>query len=342
MKIESLELFLSVAAHGSISHAARQSYISQQGVSSVIKKLERDFGVKLFDRNAGGLKLTEGGYLIMQEAIKVVDAYHRMMMSATVQSTLQTPNSPQVQSPLQMQTADLLITPFVSSALADLFADYEFAAANMRLRIIERNLFKIVDDYAAQSEMALKDASSDRMPLRIIAVMGNMDKTIKKLGDGFRPIIVSELMAACPIDSPLAKRDFVTREELCEYPLVYYSESFLNRIVRRLFKGMQPNIRQSTSNFAILNRAMKNEGAVTFTDTFSVYLNRKNFVMVNIPIKDSVSFFIGFLGKVEPGSPEDVFAQSLILYLRTVCASYMERYDCTAAGTCLKPSGGMR
>ena len=44
MRVEQLEIFLTVADHGSISRAAQQHFISQQGVSSIIKSLERDLG----------------------------------------------------------------------------------------------------------------------------------------------------------------------------------------------------------------------------------------------------------------------------------------------------------
>ena len=64
MRVEQLEIFLTVADHGSISRAAQQHFISQQGVSSIIKSLERDLGTKLFLRSASGLHLTDKGALL--------------------------------------------------------------------------------------------------------------------------------------------------------------------------------------------------------------------------------------------------------------------------------------
>lgn len=317
MRIESLELFLSVAACGSISRTAQQHFISQQGVSSTIKNLERDFGTKLFIRSGSNLKLTREGKTIAQEAKNVVDSYRKMMLKASAQIEMQSASE---------SVVEILTTPFVSSALNGLFADYDSSMAGVRLRLIEHNLFTIVDDFAAGSAMALRGTETGRMPLRIIAVMNGMDRTIEKIANGFSALAASELVVACPLDSPLARKDKVTRQELCEYPLVYYSESFLNRIVARLFKGYTPDIRQNTSNLSILNRAIKENGAATFADSFSVYLGRKNLSMTTVPIEDSVTFTIGFLGEVEQGSPEARFEAFLRRYLLTACSSYMDKY----------------
>ena len=68
MRIEALALFLSVAQHRSISCAARQHYISQQGASAMIKSLEQELEVSLFDRTPTGLQLTGAGQAIAKEA----------------------------------------------------------------------------------------------------------------------------------------------------------------------------------------------------------------------------------------------------------------------------------
>lgn len=83
MRIESLELFLSVAEHGSVSRTAKQHFISQQGVSSALKALEKELGTPLFTRGGPKLELTERGRAIASEAQRIVDSHRRMLAIAS-------------------------------------------------------------------------------------------------------------------------------------------------------------------------------------------------------------------------------------------------------------------
>ena len=57
-------MFIAVAEHHTLSDAAKSVFISQPSLSKTIKKLEDNLGVKLFLRDAEGVRLTrEGEYL---------------------------------------------------------------------------------------------------------------------------------------------------------------------------------------------------------------------------------------------------------------------------------------
>lgn len=59
------EIFLLVAEKMSISHAAQQAYITQQCVSDHIKRLEKEYNVKLFERKPK-LSLTPAGEVMLE------------------------------------------------------------------------------------------------------------------------------------------------------------------------------------------------------------------------------------------------------------------------------------
>lgn len=61
MTIRSLEIFVKVAECGKMSEVARNMYITQSSVSQVISEIEKEYGVKLFDRISKKLYLTEAG-----------------------------------------------------------------------------------------------------------------------------------------------------------------------------------------------------------------------------------------------------------------------------------------
>ncbi|MES2535838.1 MAG: LysR family transcriptional regulator [Pseudomonadota bacterium] len=67
-----LDYFLRVAELGSINKAATDLYLSQPALSRHIALLEHELNVKLFNRNQGGVKLTEAGKLLCERARKIL------------------------------------------------------------------------------------------------------------------------------------------------------------------------------------------------------------------------------------------------------------------------------
>ena len=64
MELRQLEYFVAVVRHGGVRHAADELDVSPGNISEQIKSLERELGVRLFDRGPRSLRLTEaGGFL---------------------------------------------------------------------------------------------------------------------------------------------------------------------------------------------------------------------------------------------------------------------------------------
>ncbi|MCX4390595.1 LysR substrate-binding domain-containing protein [Micromonospora peucetia] len=68
-----LDVFRTVARHGSITAAARELRYTQSAVSRQIAALEADLGVALFDRLPRGVALTEPGRCLLPHAEAVLD-----------------------------------------------------------------------------------------------------------------------------------------------------------------------------------------------------------------------------------------------------------------------------
>ncbi len=68
MNLTSLRYFTQIADIGNISKAADALFISQPALSRSILRLEESLDVKLFDRTRTGLKLTEAGKILYDEA----------------------------------------------------------------------------------------------------------------------------------------------------------------------------------------------------------------------------------------------------------------------------------
>jgi len=68
MNFAQLKAFQAVANNGSITGAAQLLHVSQPSVSKHLKNLEEDYGVKLFERNAGAVELTDAGSSLLRHA----------------------------------------------------------------------------------------------------------------------------------------------------------------------------------------------------------------------------------------------------------------------------------
>ncbi len=71
--LELYRVFCTVARCGSLSHAARELYISQPAVSQAMRRLEDSLGCSLFTRTSRGITLTSEGRMLYGYADKAVN-----------------------------------------------------------------------------------------------------------------------------------------------------------------------------------------------------------------------------------------------------------------------------
>jgi DNA-binding transcriptional LysR family regulator len=72
MEMRQLRYFVAVAEHLSFSRAAGHLHLAQQSLSQQIGALERSLGVRLFDRDTRGTRLTDAGQVFLPEARAVL------------------------------------------------------------------------------------------------------------------------------------------------------------------------------------------------------------------------------------------------------------------------------
>ncbi|MFE4518022.1 LysR family transcriptional regulator, partial [Kitasatospora sp. NPDC056783] len=68
MELRQLRYFVTVAQHGSFTRAAQLLHLTQPGVSSQIRQLERELGHRLLDRSGRTVRLTPVGEAVLPHA----------------------------------------------------------------------------------------------------------------------------------------------------------------------------------------------------------------------------------------------------------------------------------
>jgi DNA-binding transcriptional LysR family regulator len=82
VELRQLRYLVVIAEEGNLGRAARRLYVSQPALSYALKELETEFGVKLFDRHAGGVRATAAGRDVVAEARRAVRQADRVLEAA--------------------------------------------------------------------------------------------------------------------------------------------------------------------------------------------------------------------------------------------------------------------
>ncbi len=78
MTIRHLKIFVAVAEWENMSRAAKELYISQPSVSQAMRELEEHYHVRLFERLAKKLYITDAGKQLLPYARHIIDSFEQM------------------------------------------------------------------------------------------------------------------------------------------------------------------------------------------------------------------------------------------------------------------------
>lgn len=208
MNVNHFKYIVEIAELGSISKAAETLFLSQPYLSRIIKDMEREMNIQIFNRSVGGMKLTSEGIQFLNKSKQILEQYDSLL-DIHSNHTEEKKNSivlSTIRSSLVMESFIHLIETYYDT-------NYEFT-------INELN-----------SDMPIQDVTYLKADLGVI-YMHKQNKTetmhhLQKNNIRYEKICNFNNCIIFGVHHPLAKNKSITLEELSEYGLVTYSNEHL-------------------------------------------------------------------------------------------------------------------
>lgn len=286
MRTEQLYYLCETANLGSMNAASEKLHLSQQGLNSALKSLEKDVGYTLFTTSRQGIELTAEGKLVVETAEKVLDLLEQLDVDLKQCSS----------RTFTHESISIEAAPVVSAAFfPEVFQSISNKYPHIAIMVTEKNPLQIIQ--------SMENMECD------LAVVGIQYNLFKRLGYSdvlsknlvFEPLYDYKLMIAVSEHHPLARYKSLSLKTVLQYPLALLSlaselEEDLNYQWLALYG--EPKVKFVTSSREIYFNTLRSGAAIGFfPDSYSGYYDlerEKNLKL--IPIKGEESLHtVGYL-----------------------------------------------
>lgn len=263
MNINDMESFLEVYKRGSITKAADKLYVSPQGLSVVIKRMEKELNANLFKRTKNGVLVTEYGQLFYQRAINIVSEYNKTRSEINA---------------LKLQNMGYLKVCSAFGIIRHLSPEY--------ILNFSKSHPKIHFDYVEFPDLLVEDyilnGKAD------IGLTPNPDPRLFNI----TKIFTTKICFVTHNKSKFYNRKSISLAEMCEEPLVIESNHFkihgiIDRECSRL--GVEPKIMFNTSGFSLCHKMCSNNEGNTVCLDF-IFDDMKYHNIRKIPFKENMKW----------------------------------------------------
>ena len=207
MTFQQLSYLLEISRCGSINKAAQKLYLSQSAVSSAVKALEEELGIRFFERSNHGVSFTPEGREFLNYAVSLLDSKRQL------EQLYRKRGRESVGCYLSISTQRY---PFVEAAFQKVILAHGESAYRFELR--ETGMDGVIDD-----------VSGRRSDLGVIFLSDLSEKLILRLLAS-RELLFHELIRLPPRvyvrrGHPLTRRAHITEGDLVGYPYVTFEQS---------------------------------------------------------------------------------------------------------------------
>lgn len=208
MTITQLRYAITVANENSMNEAARKLFISQPSLSTAVKELEEELGIKLFNRTSRGILVTPEGKEFIGYARQVVEQYELIETKYISKEQIKKKFS------VSMQHYTFAVNAFVEMVKQFGMDEYEFA-------VHETRTYQVIED--------VKNLTSE---IGILYLNDFNYKVLNKMftesGLEFHELMKCHIYVYMWKGHPLASKKEIVLDELAEYPCLSFDQGEYN------------------------------------------------------------------------------------------------------------------
>ncbi|WP_163527161.1 cidABC operon transcriptional activator CidR [Halobacillus ihumii] len=229
MDIRHLKYFIEVSRFSSFTRAADHLFLTQPTISKMIKNLEEELGVELFDRSRKKLVLTDAGRVILEQAQTIDRAFNN----------LQT----ELDDLLGLQKGHIRIgLPPIMDAdhFIRILGEFHQLYPNITFQLLENGTKKIEEDI-----------TNDQLDVGI-TVLPTEEENFR-----YFSFMKEELKVIVPPSHRLGARKQVKLEELKDEPLILFNKDFaLNDRIKEACKeaGFLPHVVSESTQWDFIGK----------------------------------------------------------------------------------------
>ena len=197
MEIKVLTYFLQLCEDKNFTEAAEKLYITQQGLSLTIKRLEKELGASLFFRTSKGLILTEHGKELQASSEIIVRQYWKLLDRLKV---------------LSGNNSTVKI-----ASIIEFFGTSSSSMQSILLNNNEKFSVAITESTSRENEIMLQDGSHQ---------LGLVCEPFDKSRFNYQYLFTMHLVYIISDKHPLAGKQRISILELSDQPLVVFSKKF--------------------------------------------------------------------------------------------------------------------
>jgi len=249
-----LKVFHTVAKRLSFTKAAADLFITQPAVTKHIKEVEQYFKVQLFERQGNQIKLTTQGQVMLQYTEQLFTIYRKMEFDLNSFS----------------DNHKGLLHVGASSTISQYVIPFTLAAFHKKYKDV---VVKLMNGNTEQIEHALLNNDID---------LGIIEGKSKNKGIKYTEFVKDEIVLVCNTNHPMAKRSFVTIEELKNIPmLVREAGSGTLDVISYALKPFeltfhQLNIEMELGSTEAIKTYLRNSNCMAFLSVHSVFIELAN------------------------------------------------------------------
>ncbi|MDF7639303.1 LysR family transcriptional regulator [Lactobacillus sp. ESL0791] len=212
MNFEQL-LYTEVLSHySSLQEAADNLHISKSGLSLALDNLEKELGVKIFERTSRGTKLTPDGRQLLSSISDILRYKNKLETTAAVLA------NPGHHPKITLYYMNTMLKPFIDVFLANYKQDYQDTELDISCHEFESIVQRVRNQEIDAGFVATNDIN---------------DKEFANLT--FKTVCTSKLMLLCSPENPLAQlKRKVTLADLKQQKFSLFNDHFHDMFFERL------------------------------------------------------------------------------------------------------------